>query len=71
MKIRKLAKVVLEQVYSERERGAGSWQELSKREPLLIQKLCEVLKGCRRVRVCKGEVWLAREEKKKRLSPLD
>jgi len=63
LKIRKLARTVLETVFSKKDRGAGSWSELAEREPILIQKLCSTLKKCRKLQVARGEVRVIRKGK--------
>ena len=58
VKLRKLCKVVLERTFTQSERGAGSWKELARKEPQLIQTLCKVLKHSRKVKLKNGEAHL-------------
>ncbi len=62
-KLRKLAKVVLDAVFTARERGAGSWSELVAREPLLFDMLVAVLRKSREVRIANGEVALRKNNR--------
>ncbi|QDZ19650.1 hypothetical protein HOP50_03g21680 [Chloropicon primus] len=64
IKLRKLAKTVLEEIFTQSERGAGSWSSLAKREPEMLASLHSILKSSKRVGIdCHGVVSLARTNK--------
>mmetsp|Transcript_8727 Transcript_8727/g.22503 ORF Transcript_8727/g.22503 Transcript_8727/m.22503 type:complete len:156 (-) Transcript_8727:61-528(-) len=62
VKIRKIAKKVLEDVFTLDERGAGRWSELVEREPVLLQSLVSAMRRSSALAVRNSEVSLARKK---------
>ena len=72
VRMRKLAKVVLAECFSPKDRGAGSWADLSFREPLMLEHLSSALKRSKKMSVtARGKVAVKRKESKSKHSGID